>query len=300
VLDVAAKPNAPTASSADSATPARSWLKLPPLGPVGWCGALLLLALALTSLLAPWIAPYDPRVASGRPFEAPSAEHWLGTNDIGQDLLSEMMWGGRVSLAIGLLAALVSTILGATVGVLGGYFRGWFDALLMRIVDLVLVIPFLPLMILLAAYLGPSIGSLATVIGLLLWARPARVVRSIALTQGARDHVTAARALGAGHSRILRLHVMPSALSILIAEFVYVASRAILLETTLAFLGLGDPVQKSWGSVLFYAQARGAFLSGAWLWWVLPPGLLITSAVLGFALVGFDMERIVNPRLRRR
>jgi peptide/nickel transport system permease protein len=144
------------------------------------------------------------------------------------------------------------------------------------------------------------VGSLAAVIGLLVWARPARVVRSVALSQAARDFVTAARALGAGHVRILRRHVLPGAFSILIAEFVYLASRAILLETTLAFLGLGDPVQKSWGSVLFYAQARGAFLSGAWLWWVLPPGLLITFAVLGFALVGFDMERIVNPRLRRR
>jgi ABC-type dipeptide/oligopeptide/nickel transport system permease subunit len=170
----------------------------------------------------------------------------------------------------------------------------------MRTVDLILVIPFLPLMILLAAYLGPSTGNLAAVIGLLLWGRPARVVRSVALSQATRDYVTAARALGAGHVRILQRHVLPGAFSILIAEFVYLASRAILLETTLAFLGLGDPVQKSWGSVLFYAQARGAFLSGAWVWWVLPPGLLITAAVLGFALVGFDMERIVNPRLRRR
>lgn len=275
------------------------WL-LPGLGPVGWVGLLLLAILGLAALLAPWVAPYDPRATSGRPFEPPSLAHLLGANDIGNDLLSELIWGGRVSLAIGLLAAIVSTTLGISAGILGGYFRGRFDAVLMRTVDLVLVIPFLPLMILLAAYLGPSITNLAAVIGLLLWGRPARVVRSVALTQSARDYVTAARAMGAGPARILRLHVLPAVLSIAIAEFVYLASRAILLETTLAFLGLGDPAQKSWGAVLFYAQARGAFLSGAWVWWVLPPGLLITASVLGFALVGFDLERIVNPRLRRR
>jgi peptide/nickel transport system ATP-binding protein/peptide/nickel transport system permease protein len=297
VLDVASPSVTP--APAQSAVP-RWRIVRPPLGAVGWSGVLLLAALGVATLLAPWLAPYDPRVGSGRPFEVPSGAHWLGTNDIGQDLLSELIWGGRVSLAIGLLAAIVSTSLGASAGVLGGYFRGRFDALLMRTVDLVLVIPFLPLMILLAAYLGPSTGTLAAVIGLLLWGRPARVIRSVVLSQATRDYVTAARALGAGNGRILRLHVVPSTLSILIAEFVYLASRAILLETTLAFLGLGDPLQKSWGSVLFYAQARGAFLSGAWLWWVLPPGLLITAAVLGFALVGFDMERIVNPRLRRR
>jgi peptide/nickel transport system permease protein len=270
------------------------------LGVVGWAGLLLLALLGFAAILAPWIAPYDPRITAGRPFEAPSAAHWLGTNDIGQDLLSEMLWGGRVSLSIGLVAATVSSALGASAGVLGGYFRGRFDALVMRSADLVLVIPFLPLMILLAAYVGPSIGSLAIVIGLLLWARPARVIRSVVLSQAARDYVTAARAIGARHARILGLHIVPGAFSIMIAEFVYLASRAILLETTLAFLGLGDPIQKSWGSVLFYAQARGAFLSGAWVWWVLPPGLLITSAVLGFALIGFALERIVNPRLRLR
>jgi peptide/nickel transport system permease protein len=270
------------------------------LGVVGWAGLLLLALLGFAAILAPWIAPYDPRITAGRPFEAPSAAHWLGTNDIGQDLLSEMLWGGRVSLSIGLVAATVSSALGASAGVLGGYFRGRFDALVMRSADLVLVIPFLPLMILLAAYVGPSIGSLAIVIGLLLWARPARVIRSVVLSQVARDYVTAARAIGARHARILGLHIVPGAFSIMIAEFVYLASRAILLETTLAFLGLGDPIQKSWGSVLFYAQARGAFLSGAWVWWVLPPGLLITSAVLGFALIGFALERIVNPRLRLR
>ncbi len=269
-------------------------------GVVGTFGLLLLGAIIVTALLAPWVAPYDPRLTTGRPFSAPSLSHWLGTNDIGQDILSELIWGARVSLAIGALAAIVGTSLGTVIGVVGGYFGGRLDALLMRSADVVLVIPFLPLMILLAAYVGPSVASLAVVIGILVWARPARVIRSFVLSQRSRDYVTAARALGARDGRILRFCIFPSVISLVLAEFVQLTSRAILLEAALAFLGLGDPVQKSWGSVLFYAQARGALLSQAWVWWVLPPGLLITGTVVGFALVGFGLERIFTPRLRPR
>jgi len=272
----------------------------PALGPAGWFGLALLGTIVLAAVFAPIVAPYDPRLTTGRPFEAPSGGHLLGTNDIGQDILSELIWGARVSLAIGALAAIVGAALGTLVGVVAGYFSGWADALLMRAADVVLVVPFLPLMILLAAYVGPSIASLAIVIGLLVWARPARVVRSLVLSQRTRDYVVAARSLGAGHTRILRLCILPSVLSLALAELIQLASRAILLEAALAFLGLGDPVQKSWGSVLFYAQARGALLSPAWTWWVLPPGLLITGAVLGLALLGYELERMVTPRLRAR
>jgi ABC-type dipeptide/oligopeptide/nickel transport system permease subunit len=272
----------------------------PALGPAGWFGLALLGTIVLAAVFAPLVAPYDPRITTGRPFEAPSGGHLLGTNDIGQDILSELIWGARVSLAIGALAAIVGAALGTLVGVVAGYFSGWADALLMRAADVVLVVPFLPLMILLAAYVGPSIASLAIVIGLLVWARPARVVRSLVLSQRTREYVVAARSLGAGHTRILRLCILPSVLSLALAELVQLASRAILLEAALAFLGLGDPVQKSWGSVLFYAQARGALLSEAWTWWVLPPGLLITGAVLGLALLGYELERMITPRLRAR
>ncbi len=245
------------------------------------------------------MAPYDPRATAGRPFEVPSDRHLLGTNDIGQDILSELIWGARVSLLVGVLAALGSTSVGTSVGVLGGYFRGAVDAVLMRLVDVVLVIPFLPLMILLAAYAGPSFSNLVLVIATLLWARPARVIRAQALSVARREYVLAARALGAGHGRILGRHVLPGVLALTLAEFVQMAGVAILLEASLSFLGLGDPVQKSWGSVLFYAQARSAFLTGAWLWWVVPPGLCIAAAVLGFALLGFSVEEVINPRLRR-
>jgi peptide/nickel transport system permease protein len=270
------------------------------LGPAATLGGALLLIIGLAAVLAPWISPYDPKVTTARPFEMPSAAHWLGGNDVGQDILAELIWGGRVSLGIGSLAAIVGIVVGALVGLIAGYFRTWLDAVCMRAADVVLVIPFLPLMILLAAYVGPGVVSLAVVIGLLVWARPARVIRSLVFSLAVRDYVLASRALGAGHTRILRLHLLPGVLSVGLAEFVQLASRSILLEASLAFLGLGDPVQKSWGAMLYYAQARGAFLTGAWVWWVVPPGLLIALAVLGFALLGFQLDHIVNPRLRLR
>lgn len=260
----------------------------------------MLALIGLAALLAPLISPYDPRALTGSPFEHPSGAHWLGTNDIGQDILSELIWGARVSLAIGIIAAAGSAFIGTFVGVVAGYFKGAPDALLMRSVDVVLVIPFLPLMIVLAAYLGSSVVTLTFVMTALLWAEPARVIRSAVLGQREREFVTAARALGAGEMRILRTCIVPGVLSIVLSQFITLASAAILIEASLAFLGLGDPVQKSWGSVLYYAQARGAFLTGAWAWWVVPPGLLIAATVMGFALLGFDLERTLNPRLRGR
>ncbi|KRT75843.1 MAG: glutathione import ATP-binding protein GsiA, partial [Armatimonadetes bacterium CSP1-3] len=268
------------------------------LGVVGSVGLTFLILLAATAVFAPWVAPYNPEETSGGPFEAPSRLHLLGTNDIGQDILSELIFGARISLVIGFLAAIVAISIGTAVGTVAGYFGGWVDTVLMRAVDVVLVIPFLPLMILLAAYLGPSFWNIILVIGLLVWARPARVLRSQVLSLRSLEYIDAARALGASAGRILRLHVLPGVISLSLAQFILAASNAILIEASLSFLGLGDPTAKSWGSILYYAQVRSAFLTGAWLWWVLPPGLLITLAVLGFAFTGFALEEVLNPRLR--
>lgn len=269
------------------------------LGLVGSTGLLLLGALAAAAILAPWIVPYDPEESSGAPFERPGARHLLGTNDIGQDILSELIYGARISLLMGTLAALVAISIGTTVGIVAGYFGGWVDIGLMRLVDIVLVIPFLPLMILLAAYLGPSFWTIVIVIGVLVWARPARILRAQVLSLRTVEYIEAARALGASAVRVLARHVLPAVLSLSLAQFILAASNAILIEASLSFLGLGDPTTKSWGSILYYAQVRSAFLTGAWLWWVLPPGILITLATLGFAFTGFALEVVLNPRLRR-
>lgn len=214
--------------------------------PLDIVGVVLLAALVM-AIAAPFIAPYDPTKLTGKPFEPPSPPHLLGTNDIGQDVLSELIFGTRVSLAIGVLAAALATVIGTSVGVTAGYFRGTLGNALMRVVDVVLVNPFLPLMVLLAAYLGPSLWNLIIVIGLLIWARAARVIRSQAMSLAAREYNTAARALGATDWHILFKHVLPGVLPLTIAQFVLAASGAILLEASLSFLGLGDPTQESWG-----------------------------------------------------
>ncbi len=260
---------------------------------------LLLGALALAATLAPLVSPYDPEQTVADPFLPPSREHLLGTNDVGQDILSELIYGARISLTVGSLAAALAVGIGTTVGVVAGFSGGWTDVVLMRIVDLVLVIPFLPLVILLAAYLGPSYWNIIIVIGVLAWARPARVTRSQVLQVRSLDYVEAARAMGARPVRVMARHVLPAVLPLAMAQFIVAASNAILIEASLAFLGLGDPTAKSWGTVLYYAQVRNAFLSGAWVWWVLPPGLLITAATLGFALTGLSLEERLNPRVRR-
>lgn len=268
--------------------------------PLGLLGLVLLIALFVMALGANWIAPYDPSKQTGQPFDPPSAAHLLGTNDIGQDILSELIYGARISLLIGVLAAGIAMVIGTGVGLLAGYYRGAVGILLMRFVDVVLIIPFVPLMVLLAAYLGQTLWNLIIVIGLLIWARPARVIRSQVLSLAEREYVTAARAAGARDGHILLKHVLPGVLSLALAQFVLATSSSILIEASLSFLGLGDPTQKSWGAVLFYAQARNAFLSGAWKWWVIPPGLMITASVLGFALLGFALEEALNPRLKAR
>ena len=263
-------------------------------------GVLLVGSIAFAGIFAPTVAPYDPTLATGVPFERPSAAHILGTNDIGQDIFSEMVWGARVSLTVGLLAALVATTIGTVVGLVSGYFRGFTDAFLMRTVDVILALPFLPLMILLAAFLGPSILTIVIVVGLVSWARPSRVIRSVVMSLSAREYITAARGVGAGHLRIITRHLLPGTIALMVVEFVQAAAGAILIESSLSFLGLGDPIQKSWGSVLYYAQARSAFLSGAWVYWVIPPGVAITMTVLGLAFIAFSLERLANPRLVRR
>jgi peptide/nickel transport system permease protein len=261
-------------------------------------GLFLILGLVLTAVFAEQISPYDPTERVGIPFSTPSAEFRLGTNDIGQDILSELIYGTRASLFVGITAAAVSLLIGTIVGLVAGY-DPRFGSILMRGVDIILVLPFLPLLIVLSAYLGRSLINTVIIIGLLSWAGTARIIRSQVLTITKQDYVLAARAVGASDRHIIFRHIQPLILLLAIGAFVQSTSRAILLEAALSFLGLGDPLQKSWGTILYWAQVRGAFLTPAWLWWVLPPGLLITISALGFAMVGFALEQKVDPRLKQ-
>lgn len=267
---------------------------------LGKLGAAILLGLVLTAVFAKFLAPHDPKAQSGLPFARPSGSHLLGTNDIGQDILSELIYGTRVSLAIGFMAATIAVVVGAVVGILAGYFGGAVDSAFMRLVDVTLALPFLPLLIVLAVFLGRSLTTTALVISLVIWARPARILRAQTLSARERGFVSAARSMGGSHRHLLGRHLLPAVSPLVIAQFVRAANVAILLEASLSFLGLGDPTNKSWGTILYYASARGAFLTGSWVWWVVPTGLAVSVAVLGFAFVGYALEERVDPRLRAR
>lgn len=246
------------------------------------------------------IAPYDPSAYSGRPYEAPSGLHVLGTNDVGQDVLSELIFGARISLAVALFAGASAVVLGAVVGLAAGARRGMLDNIAMRVVDVFLTLPRLPLIIVVAAYLG---GGLVTIIGILAffaWPGTARVVRAQVLSVSRLEYVSAARAIGARELHVIRHHLAPATAPILAAAFVGNAARAVLLESGLAFLGLGDATAKSWGSMLFFALRDPAvYFTGRWAWSVLPASLALSALLFALALIGIELEGRFDPRVRQ-
>lgn len=265
-----------------------------------WRGRFGIAVLALTIFVAIFgelLAPYDPNASSTDVLEPPSWSHILGTTENGSDVFSQLLVGTRVSVIVGFAAALISAVLGSIVGLAGGYFGGWTDRILDAFENWFLVIPTLPLMIVLARVLSPSLTVLIAVIGLTSWAGTGRIVRAQVLTLRERPFVERARALGAGDTYIIRTHILPNTLPLIFANTVLIVAVAILSEAALAFLGLGDPTQISWGTMLENAFSSGAPSAGAW-WYVVPPGLCITILVLAVSLLGFLFEEYINPRLR--
>lgn len=246
------------------------------------------------ALLAPALAPYDPALPSGQPLLAPGPSHLLGTNDIGQDILSEWLWGARASVLVALLVALLSTTLSWAVGVGAGVWRQA-EGALMGVTDLLLALPGVPLYLLLVALAGPSQHSVVLTLGLLSWPAFARVVRAQVIALRNQQYVAAARALGASWPRIALVHVLPGTLSLLPAKLILTVRFAIFAEASLAFLGLGDPAAKSWGTMLGWAFSYPLlFAREVWLWWVLPPALSIVLVVL--ATTWFTLATDGNKR----
>ena len=260
-------------------------------------GIVLLTVIVLMALLAPWIAPYGLHEQVGPPFEPPSPAHPLGLDDGGIDMVTLLMWGTRISLLVGFAATAVSILIGGTVGLTAGYFGGKVDTVLMRITDYFIVIPDVPLMIVVAAIWGPSIGHIIIVIGILLWTGTARVLRAQVKSVRERVYVQRSRALGASHWRIVGRHVLPQVAPLLIANTVLTVAVAIFDETALSFLGLGDPSAISLGKVIENAFERAAISSGAW-WAIVPPGILVALIILSCSLIGGALEDSLNPRLR--
>jgi peptide/nickel transport system permease protein len=231
--------------------------------------------------------------------QPPNAQHILGTDDMGRDVLANLISGGRISLLIGILATLISMIIGTFIGISSGYFGKGIDNFFMRLTDFFLVIPWLPLMMVLAAILGTNIWNIIFVIGLTSWAGAARVVRSQTLSIKERQFIERTVSIGASHKHIMIKHILPNVFPLIFANTVLVASVAIVSETTLSFLGLGDPSMASWGMMLHYAFESGAASVGAY-WFYLPPGICVVAVVLSFTLMGYAFDEILNPKLRGR
>jgi peptide/nickel transport system permease protein len=269
---------------------------------MGVAGLGILVFFFMVAIFAPLLAPassLDVTKATGPILAPPSWAYPLGTDDLGRSVLDLVIWGSRISLLVGLTAAVVSMVVGSFFGILAGYRGGLWDSFLMRFTDWFLVIPFLALAITLAAILGQSLFIIIMVLGLTSWPWTARLVRSQTLSVRERPYIERARGLGAGEGHIVARHVLPNVFPVIFAQTILSVALAILAESTLSFLGLGDPLRVSWGSVLELAFDAGAPTLGAW-WWIGAPGVCIVLVVLAFTMCGTALEEIFNPRLRDR
>ncbi len=248
----------------------------------------LFLVFFILALCANIIAPHDPWERFD-PYLPPSVEHWLGTNDLGHDILSELIYGSRVSLLVGLGAAVLATTIGLCVGLFAGYYKGATDEILMGITDVFLMIPRIPLIILLAAFLKPSFWIIALVIGFLWWTSTARVVRSKSLQVSEMNFVLSSKCLGFSDKHIIFTDIFPNIIQIVIPKFMLTVAAAMITEASLSFLGLGDPSMKSWGMMINFAFTKGGLINALW-WWFIPPGLCIMFFVYSVVLLGYSLE----------
>ena len=268
----------------------------------GLLGVALLVAFALAAVLAPVLFPSDmldiTETVDNEALAGPSGEFWLGTDENGRSVLAVLVWGARASLIVGITASLISMVLGTVVGIGSGHYRGLVGGALQRLTDWFLVMPFIVLVIVLAAVLGQrGLGAIVLVLGLTSWPGTARLVRAQTLSVEGRPYLERARVLGGGNWHQMSRHVLPNVMPLVLANTTLTVAIVILAETTFAFLGLGDPYLDSWGTMLDKASNAGAASTGAW-WYLLPPGICVILVVLAFTLIGRTLEAILDPRLR--
>jgi peptide/nickel transport system permease protein len=268
----------------------------------GVAGLALLGLIVLLAVLAPLIAParlLDVTQIDNPINHPPTWRLPLGTDPSGRSVLVSLLWGSRVSLLVGVVATLISMVIGTVMGTAAGHFRGWASEGLLRVVDFFLVLPSLLLAMVLSSVLHRGVWTIILAIGVTSWASTARLVRAQTLTIEARPYIERAWALGAGHAHVIGRHVLPAVLPLVMANTSLTVGSAIIAESTLSFLGLGDPTNPSWGTMLKVALDSGAATGGFW-WFVLPPGVAIVLVVLCFTLVGRALESVINPTLRNR
>jgi len=267
-------------------------------------GLLVILFYVFLALVSPYIAPYEPYeriyMADGgwASLQPPSAANPLGTTEAAHDVLSQLLLGSRIAVFVGLLGAFMVAVIGTTLGIVAGYYGGWVDEVVMRVVDVLYGLPFIPFVIVLVTVLGASVWNIIIGVALLYWKSTARVIRSEVLTLRERPYVEAARAAGASDFRIMAVHILPNVIPLSALYAAIAVGYSIVAQASIAFLGFGDPSIPSWGVMLqraFVTQAFGV----AW-WWVIPPGLSITLVVTGAYLIGRGYEEVVNPQLQQK
>ncbi len=263
-------------------------------------GIVVLGLMIVMAVAAPLIAPHSPTATNFPPYQGPSSANWFGTTGNGQDVFSQIVYGARVSLLVGLVAGVVATLVAVTIGLVAGYRPGAVDEVLSFLTNLALVIPALPLMIILAAYVpNRSIWTIVIVVAFTSWATGARVVRSQATSIREREFVTSAVFSGEGLFRIVFREILPNMTSLVAGSFFGAATAAVMAEASLEFLGLGNPNTVSWGTILYYAQQQNALLTGQWVL-VFAPGLMIALLAVSFTLINFGVDALSNPRLREK
>ena len=256
-------------------------------------GIIILLFFAVMAIFAPWLAPYDPHDIVNAPYVKPCAEHWLGTNDVGQDILSEIIYGSRVSLQVGITAALAVTLIGSAIGILSGYYKGWVDQFFTLLTNVAMTIPSLPLTILLVAFVKAGTGGVILAICITSWAGTARVVRSRVLQIRELPYIQIEKVLGVGDAAIMIRHIFPNIRDIVWTRCAMSVGSAMMMETSLSFLGLGSFASKSWGNVIHFAFFRNGVINNAW-WWYLPPVICISLCMLGFMLLTYHGQAQSN------
>ncbi|MDT0543064.1 MULTISPECIES: ABC transporter permease [Streptomyces] len=259
----------------------------------------ILAIFTLTALIGPWLVD-DPEAVSVDLGQAPSGAHWLGTTQTGQDVFAQLVVSARGTLLIGAAAAVVATVISVVIGIGGGFLGGVADETISLISNVFLVIPGLPLVIVVAAYVkGDGVLSTILVIALTSWAASARVLRAQTLSLRTRDYVLAARVYGEKRWRIVLVEILPNELAIIVSQFIHAVIFAVLTQAGLAFLGLADPSYLTWGTMLYFAQNAEALAGGAW-WWFIPPGLGIALLGTALSLISFGLDEVLDPRLRTR
>lgn len=281
--------------------------------PEGLAGVVIIVFFAVLALApALFVGPLETVTSSsGKRLEPPSLTHLLGTDNLGRDVLNLTVHGARISMLIGFLATLVTLVIGATLGIVSGFVGGRTDTVIMRVTDFFLVLPTFVLALIIAPIVLDIIGTgeilgirttlfvIVIVIGITSWATTARIIRSQTMSVKERAFIDRARVIGSGRWRMMRVHILPNVTGLIVANAVLIFAGAILTETTLAFIGLGDPFAPSWGQILGASQDAGAPGLGAW-WWYVSPGVCIVLVVLAFTLIGGALDDLLNPKARRR